>query len=68
VELLGDIAAPALVISGDECWVRPPEWATELANGLPNSELVMLPRVGHSPLLEVPEVVIPRVLEFFDAH
>jgi 3-oxoadipate enol-lactonase len=68
VELLGDITAPALVISGDECWVRPPDWAAELADGLPNSELVMLPRVGHSPLLEAPDLVIPRVLEFLSVH
>ncbi|GCD96158.1 alpha/beta fold hydrolase [Embleya hyalina] len=68
VELLGDIAAPALVVSGEECWVRPPDWAAELADALPDSELVMLPEVGHSPLIEAPDIVIPRVLEFFASH
>lgn len=63
--LLPDIHVPALVISGEECPVRPPPWARELADGLPNSELVMMPEVGHSPILEAPETVIPRLLDFF---
>ena len=63
--LLPDVQVPALVISGEECPVRPPEWARELADGLPDSALQMLPAVGHSPLLERPDQVIPRVLDFF---
>lgn len=66
--MLPDVCVPALVISGEECPVRPPEWARGLADGLPDSELVMLPKVGHTPILEEPDVVIPRVLEFFTAH
>ncbi|MFC5676213.1 alpha/beta fold hydrolase [Aeromicrobium endophyticum] len=68
VDALGEIDVPALVISGEECPVRPPEWAYELADGLPRGELVMLPRVGHSPLLEAPDTVIPRILDFLDAQ
>jgi 3-oxoadipate enol-lactonase len=68
LELLEDITAPTFVISGEECIARPPEWAEELAGGLPNSELWMMPKIGHSPLLEAPEVVIPRVLAFFREH
>lgn len=66
--LLPDVQAPALVISGEECWVRPPEWARSLAAGLPDAELVLLPGVGHSPLLEAPDDVIPRLLAFFAGH
>lgn len=68
VPLLADIDAPALVLSGEECPVRPPEWAHELADGLRNAELVMLPKVGHSPLLEAPVVTTERVLTFFRSH
>jgi 3-oxoadipate enol-lactonase len=68
VHILGDVTAPALVISGEECWVRPPDWAAELADGLPNSELLVLPGVGHSPLLEAPDLVIPRLLSFLEKH
>lgn len=66
--LLSDVHTPAIVISGEECWVRPPEWARALADGLPDAELVLLPGVGHSPLLEAPDDVIPRLLTFFAAH
>jgi pimeloyl-ACP methyl ester carboxylesterase len=68
VPLLADIEARALVISGEECPVRPPEWARELADGLRHAELVMLPRVGHSPLLEAPVVTTERVLAFLRSH
>ncbi|WP_046469687.1 alpha/beta fold hydrolase [Allosalinactinospora lopnorensis] len=66
--LLSDVRVPTMVISGEECPVRPPEWAEELVNGLPASELVMLPAVGHSPLLERPDLVIPKVLDFLKAQ
>ena len=65
VDVLPSITAPALVISGEECIARPPEWARELAAGLPNSELLLLPNIGHSPLLEIPELVLPRIVAFF---
>jgi pimeloyl-ACP methyl ester carboxylesterase len=68
VPLLADIDAPALVLSGEECPVRPPEWARELADGLRHAELVMVPGVGHSPLLEAPAVTTDRVLTFFRSH
>ncbi len=64
VPLLPGIGVPAIVISGEECIVRPPDWAAELADGLPTAELVMVPAVGHSPLLEAPETVTPAVLDF----
>ena len=40
----------------------------KLADGLPNSELWMMSGIGHSPLLEAPEIVNPRILEFFRTH
>lgn len=66
--LLSEVRAPALVISGEECPVRPKPWAEELAEGLPGSELVMVPAVGHSPLLERPDFVTAKVLDFLKAH
>lgn len=66
--LLPGIAVPALVFSGVEDTARPPEWAKEVSDGLPNSELITLEKVGHSPTLEVPDEVYPRIIEFFDRH
>lgn len=68
LDLLKDITAPTLVISGEECIARPPEWAEELAEGLPNSQLWMMEKIGHSPLMEAPEVVNARILDFFAEH
>jgi pimeloyl-ACP methyl ester carboxylesterase len=32
---------------------------------LPNSRLIRLKKIGHSPTLEAPEQVLPAVVEFF---
>ena len=65
LELLPQIQLPALVISGDEDLPRPPAWADEVADALPNAELIRLNGVGHSPTLEAPDVVLPRIIDFF---
>jgi 3-oxoadipate enol-lactonase len=67
VSLLPNIATRTLILSGEEDVVRPPEWGREVAAGLPNAQLVMLKGVGHSPILEVPDVVIPQMLRFMAA-
>jgi 3-oxoadipate enol-lactonase len=64
--LLPELTLPALVFSGVEDVPRPPAWAKEMADALPNSKLVTLHGIGHSPILEAPETVIPQILEFFD--
>ena len=66
VDLLPEIRVPVLVVSGLEDLPRPPEWAEEVANSLPNAELWQLPKVGHSPTLEAPEIVLPRILKFLE--
>jgi 3-oxoadipate enol-lactonase len=68
VGLLAGITAPTLVISGAEDMPRPPDWSDEVVEHLVDSELVRLDGVGHSVILEAPDVVIPRVLEFFDTE
>jgi pimeloyl-ACP methyl ester carboxylesterase len=65
LELLPQIAVPARVISGDEDLPRPPAWADEVVDALPNAELVRLTGVGHSPTLEAPDIVLPRLIDFF---
>lgn len=65
-ELLPSIEVPALVFSGHEDIARPPEWHAEMAELLPNAKLVHLPDVGHSPILEAPDRVLPEILAFLD--
>jgi pimeloyl-ACP methyl ester carboxylesterase len=64
--LLPLIKIPALIFSGEEDMPRPPAWADEVAAGLPNSRLVRLAKIGHSPTLEAPEIVLPQILAFLD--
>jgi len=64
VHLLPKISAPVLIISGAEDLPRPPAWSDEVAAGLPNAELWRIQGIGHSPILEAPDVVLPRILGF----
>lgn len=67
VHLLPLVHAPTLVISGTEDRVRPPAWSDEIFDGVADCQLWRLKRVGHSPLLEAPALVIPRLIDFLTA-
>jgi 3-oxoadipate enol-lactonase len=67
VDRLGAIDVPVLVVSGAEDIARPPAWADEVVAGLPHGELWRLAGIGHSPVLEDPDRVLPRVLDFLAA-
>jgi len=60
------ITQPVMILSGEEDMPRPPAWADEVAEGLPNAKLVRLARIGHSPTLEAPDAVIPQIIAFFE--
>lgn len=62
--VLGQVKAPALVYLSDEDIARPQEWTHEVADNIPGATLVALEGVGHSPILEVPNRVIPEMLDF----
>jgi len=64
VALLPDVTVPTLLFSGQEDIARPPEWGKEVADGVKDVKFIVLEGVGHSPLLEVPAIVIPQVLQF----
>jgi 3-oxoadipate enol-lactonase len=66
VPLLPGIKIPVLIINGEEDLPRPPAWSDEMARELPNAKLMRLKKIGHSPTLEAPEVVIPAILSFLD--
>lgn len=68
VPLLPRITCPSLIFSGVEDTARPPAWAKQVADGIPDSELIVMEGVGHSPTLEVPDEVYPVILDFFARH
>ena len=53
--MLPSIAAPALVIVGEEDTLTPPAESRKLAEALPTAELVIVPRAGHLANIEQPD-------------
>ena len=64
--LLNEIDCPVLIVSGELDKPRPPAWSDRMHADLPNSRLWRLEGIGHSPIIESPEIVIPELLSFFD--
>ena len=65
VPLLPSIKIPVLIINGEEDMPRPPAWSDEMKRELPNSKLIRLRKIGHSPTLEAPEIVLPAIIDFY---
>lgn len=61
---LAGINCPALVITGSEDSVTPPEQGRELAEGLPNGRHLLLEGIGHMPVLEAPQAVARALSRF----
>lgn len=61
---LSSIKAPTIVFSGADDFARPPAWGKELSDGIQGAQQVILDGVGHSPVLEAPDVVVPAALKF----
>jgi 3-oxoadipate enol-lactonase len=64
---LPEIAAPSLVIVGEEDSALPPLYSSQIAAGLGHSTLVTIPGAGHLAALEQPEAVTAAMLEFLGA-
>jgi pimeloyl-ACP methyl ester carboxylesterase len=63
-ERLGEIAAPTLIVHGEEDMLVPVADAREFARVIPDSRLVLLEDTGHVPMLERP-ATFNRVLGEF---
>lgn len=56
-DVLRGYAGPALVIVGEEDELTPVAMSSAMAEALPDAELVVVPRAGHMPTVESPQVV-----------
>jgi pimeloyl-ACP methyl ester carboxylesterase len=63
-EKLTSVTCPTLVICGREDQIVNPTLVQEAIEGLPNFSLELIPRCGHAPQLEVPQIVNPIVTQF----
>jgi 3-oxoadipate enol-lactonase len=62
---LGRIAAPTLVVVGEDDVLTPPYLARLIVAGVPGAQLELLPGVGHAAPLEQPETFSRVVRAFF---
>jgi pimeloyl-ACP methyl ester carboxylesterase len=63
-DLLGSIAVPTLVVTGEEDAVTGPEVGRDLAAGIPGARFLLVEEAGHLSNLEQPEVVNEALLDF----
>ncbi len=67
-EVLRDVQTPTLVTGGRHDWITPLEASEELAEVLPNGELVVFEHSGHSPQLEETDRYLGVVRDFLTRH
>lgn len=61
---LSEVRVPALVLVGEQDEATPPAMARELAAGLSNARLVILPECAHVPQLQAPDEFASAVSSF----
>lgn len=65
---LDRVTVPTLVVVGEEDVATPPPKAERIAARIPDAELVVLPRAGHTSTVEEPEAVCAALGAFLDAQ
>lgn len=63
---LREIVAPCRVIAFGDDVIAPPHLSAEVADAIPNGDLVEIPGCGHLGHLERPDLVNAAIVEFFD--
>ncbi|MFI6906124.1 alpha/beta fold hydrolase [Nonomuraea sp. NPDC050394] len=63
---LGEIGCPTLITVGRADWITPVEAGRELADGIPDSRLVIFEHSGHSPQIEERTAWLATVRAFLD--
>ena len=65
---LGEVQAPCLVLTGENDGGCNPRLNRGIDAALPNSELVILPVVKHSILVEAPDAVCDHMIRFIESN
>jgi pimeloyl-ACP methyl ester carboxylesterase len=63
--ILPAIVTPTEVIAGEEDRMTPVEWSREIQRLIAGSALSIIPRCGHLPPIETPEIVADRLRALF---
>jgi 3-oxoadipate enol-lactonase len=64
---LGQVKVPVLVLVGEQDEATPPPMSRELAAGLPQARLKIIPGCAHIPQLQSPEVFLEAIGDFLTA-
>jgi len=64
---LGKVRLPVLVLVGEQDEATPPPMSRELAAGLPNARLEIIPGCAHVPQLQSPEIFLDMIGAFLPA-
>jgi 3-oxoadipate enol-lactonase len=64
---LAQVKLPVLVLVGEHDEATPPPMSHELAAGLPNAQLRIIPGCAHVPQLQSPEVFLEAIGDFLPA-
>lgn len=64
---LGDIHCPTLILHGDQDLITPLKFAHQLAQGIPQAQLVILPETAHGCVIESAALVTDAIQSFLQA-
>src|ERR1700720_3481267 len=64
---LGKVRVPVLVLVGEHDEATPPPMSIELAAGLPNAHLEIIPGCAHVPQLQAPDMFLDAIGDFLPA-
>lgn len=65
IDRMSEITVPTLILWGAEDTLIPVQFAARFDDLIPNSKVVVLPNVGHLPMVEAPDVSAAIMTEFF---
>lgn len=61
---LGEIAAPVLIVVGENDWICPPSQSRVMAERIPNARMEIVPDANHAVHIQRADVVMPMIREF----
>jgi pimeloyl-ACP methyl ester carboxylesterase len=65
---LHGLRCPVLLLVGEDDCVAPPRFSAQLRREMPHAQLVLLPGVGHAPVVEDPGQFNARLAEFLGSQ
>ncbi|MHA1379224.1 MAG: alpha/beta fold hydrolase [Candidatus Helarchaeota archaeon] len=65
---LKDIECPTLIIGAELDMITPAYMSKKMAKEIPNAELIIIKNAGHGSMIEQPQLVNRKIIEFLQRH